>query len=89
MNRTASQDPTLENFDGWYHRHEQPKHGDHYGHCEGCDQDEKVAPYECRFDGIDDPQEVVYCRECADLARMNWNGETISIRPIIRERFCR
>ncbi len=26
--------------------------------------------------------EARYCADCADLARMNWNGEIVSIEPI-------
>lgn len=50
-------------------------------HCNGCDQDQEgVKPYLARFIGADEEEPVEYCDGCAELARMNWNGCTESIR---------
>jgi len=47
--------------------------------CEGCDQVVPVNPYRLTYtDGTIEPR-VYYCDDCADLARMNWNGETAAI----------
>lgn len=47
--------------------------------CEGCEQERPdIAPYLIEHhDG--GSSEVVYCADCAELARMDWNGETKSI----------
>lgn len=50
--------------------------------CEGCDEPvSTLHQYEARF--ADAPKvwvRVRYCGGCAELARANWNGETLEIR---------
>ena len=47
--------------------------------CDGCGEEEyPLGFYRVEFhDGGND--DVYYCVDCADLARMDWNGETKSI----------
>ena len=52
--------------------------------CDGCDDlQSDVATYRARFAGDSAWETVQYCGGCADLARMNWNGETDAIEPIL------
>lgn len=50
--------------------------------CDGCDHPQPdLKPYRVTFhDGGE--QDVHYCGTCADLARMDWNGETRAITPL-------
>lgn len=48
-------------------------------HCDGCDQDAETRTYDVtHHDGTTSPR-TRYCADCADLARMDWNGETAAI----------
>lgn len=52
-------------------------------YCDGCDVvGLHLKPYavEHHDGGVSSP--TFYCNDCADLARMDWNGETKSITPI-------
>ena len=56
--------------------------------CEGCegprDEPPDLGLYLVRFrDGHS--ARVWYCDECADLARIDWNGETAGITPALAE----
>lgn len=50
--------------------------------CDGCDYPQPdIQPYRVTFH--DNGQaDVHYCATCADLARMDWNGETRAIVPL-------
>lgn len=48
--------------------------------CEGCDEVCETRRYRVTFTD-DKTADVSYCVDCADLARMNWNGETKAIAP--------
>lgn len=47
--------------------------------CAGCDESVPVRPYDVTFTS-GSIERVNYCDDCADLARMNWNGETAAIK---------
>ena len=50
-------------------------------YCNGCDQEQEgVRVYRAKFAG-GDWETVRYCPDCADLAEINWNGETDAIEP--------
>jgi hypothetical protein len=51
-------------------------------HCHGCDSIQpNVRTFAVQFENKATPDTVRYCPECAELAEMNFNGETVSIRP--------
>ena len=51
-------------------------------HCQGCDSDQlNVQAFIVEFEGKAVPDVVRYCEDCHELAQMNFNGETVSIRP--------
>lgn len=53
-------------------------------HCEGCDENqENVREYLVQFDTSlrPEPELVRYCPDCAALAQLNWNGETVWCTP--------
>ena len=54
-------------------------YGDPNGRCEGCDEMRHTDPYTVTgHDGTVD-RGVMYCEECANLARADWNGNVATI----------
>lgn len=51
------------------------------GHCVGCDDVHILRSYVVTHHGATEPEIVRYCDDCADLAAIDWNGETAEIRP--------
>lgn len=49
--------------------------------CQGCDAEHPTKPYRITFHN-GNRERVDYCAECAELARVDWNGETARIDPI-------
>ncbi len=48
--------------------------------CDGCDDSKSdVRVYRAKFSGSEQWETVRYCGDCADLAGINWNGETDAI----------
>jgi hypothetical protein len=55
---------------------------EHVDECDGCgDATDDLGVYEVEFHDGGSDDEVIYCGDCAGLARMDWNGETKSIKP--------
>lgn len=51
--------------------------------CQGCPEPTgEIREYWCLFDGESEERKVRYCSVCADLAAVNWNGCTRSVRPV-------
>lgn len=61
--------------------HDQPING----HCEGCGEDRlDVKHYDWLYEnplGERAWLEASWCNDCATLAKANWNGHTLSVRP--------
>ena len=46
-------------------------------YCEGCDSEQPgMQVYRVKFSGNSEWETTRYCRDCYDLAALNWNGET-------------
>lgn len=47
--------------------------------CDGCGETHPLKRYVVEYHDGGSDDEVYYCDDCADLAKMDWNGETKSI----------
>lgn len=49
--------------------------------CAGCDEQNACSSYDVTFTS-GSRETVRYCDDCAALARINWNGETATIKAV-------